>query len=143
MLKYLVFFCALLLVSCEKEVDLFQVEKDKVEREWKVESLIETFISGSLTNSTSDSFLAHFKNNETVTLTYTDRGGIEQVGGWFYQLRPERVIIINNESQFGQLLVPNDYFSVIEKTNTRQIWQYENVDGISTTVKTWTLTIPE
>ena len=140
MYRYVIFFSLILFSACEKEVDLFQVEKDKIEREWQVESLVETFESGNLINSESNIFIANFRGDETVALTFPERGNIVQTSIWYYQLQPERVIIVNNESQFGQLLVPNDYFSVLEKTENRQIWQFESTNGVNITVKTWTLT---
>jgi hypothetical protein len=142
MIKYLILFCAVLFISCnKKEIDLFQIEKDKIERKWKIELELETFISGSLSSSNSDIFLADFKDDETVILTSPDQGGVEQISNWYYQLRPEKIIIVNNTSPFAQSLIPNDYFSVLEKSDTRQVWQYETGSGINTTVKTWTLTV--
>lgn len=140
MANRLLFLCALLFVSCEKEVDLFQVEKDRIEREWEVQSLIETFVSGDVTSSASNNFLVEFKDDETVVFRYPDQGGREQVNTWYYQLRPERIIIVNSGARIGQFLVPNDYFLVLEKTDTRQVWQSEDGDGFASTVKTWTLT---
>lgn len=140
MANRLLILCVLLFVSCEKEVDLFQVEKDRIEREWEVESLVETLVSGDVTSSVTDNFLAEFRDNETVVLKYPDQGGREQTSTWYYQLRPEKVIIVNSGAQIGQFFIPNDYFSVLEKTDTRQVWQYEDINGFTSTVKTWTLT---
>lgn len=137
---YRLLFCLVILsFSCGKEVDLFQVERDKLIGEWEVESLTENYQSGVLSSTFIRSFMVTFNQEESFETVHPDLAGYTEIGTWYYQLRPEKVIVVYEQSTVGQFLIPNDYFSVIEKTDDRQIWEHETTNGANRSVKRWVL----